>query len=140
MRQKLGVVLAMLPAPDLLILDEPTTGVDPVSRSEVWRLIGAAAAGGAAVVLATAYLDEAERATTLLVLHEGRTLLAGTPEEVTAATPGAVVDTAAPTDRERAWPRGARWRQWLPGGSPDAAPADLEDAVIVAMLGAGAAR
>jgi ABC-2 type transport system ATP-binding protein len=140
MRQKLGVIMAMLPAPDLLILDEPTTGVDPVSRSEVWRLIGSAAAGGAAVVVATAYLDEAERTTTLLVLHEGRSLLAGTPEEVVAATPGAVVDTAEPTDRERAWPRGARWRQWLPEGSADAAPADLEDAVIVAMLGAGAGR
>jgi ABC-2 type transport system ATP-binding protein len=140
MRQKLGVVLAMLTAPDLLILDEPTTGVDPVSRSEVWRLIGSAAAGGTAVVVATAYLDEAERATTLLMLHGGRALLSGTPADVTAAMPGAVVDRAVPTDRDRAWPRGARWRQWLPGGSPDAEPPDLEDAVIVAMLGAGAGR
>jgi ABC-2 type transport system ATP-binding protein len=140
MRQKLGVIMAMLPAPDLLILDEPTTGLDPVSRSEVWRLIGSAAAGGTAVVVATAYLDEAERATTLLVLHEGRGLLSGTPDSVAASTPGAVVDTDSPSDRTRAWPRGTRWREWIPGGSPGAVPPDLEDAVIVAALDAGAGR
>jgi ABC-2 type transport system ATP-binding protein len=140
MRQKLGVVMAMLPEPDLLVLDEPTTGVDPVSRSEVWRLIGTAAAAGAAVVLATAYLDEAERATSLVVLHHGRELLSGTPEEVKAAIPGAVVDTDVPADPARAWPRGARWREWVPEGSDEAAAPDLEDAVIVAALDAGEGR
>ena len=59
MRQKLGVIAALLPQPDLLILDEPTTGIDPVSRAGLWRLIAGAAAAGAAVVLATTYLDEA---------------------------------------------------------------------------------
>ncbi|HEX3489622.1 MAG TPA: ABC transporter ATP-binding protein, partial [Streptosporangiaceae bacterium] len=61
MRQKLGVIAALLPGPELLILDEPTTGIDPVSRASLWRLIAGAAAAGAAVVLATTYLDEAER-------------------------------------------------------------------------------
>jgi ABC-2 type transport system ATP-binding protein len=83
MRQKLAVVLALLHQPDLLILDEPTTGVDPVSRAELWRLIGHAAAEGAAVLLATSYLDEAERAAHVLVLVDGRTLLQGPPEELT---------------------------------------------------------
>lgn len=82
MRRKLAVVLALLHEPDLVVLDEPTTGVDPVSRAELWRLIGHAAASGAAVLLATSYLDEAERAGTVLVLHDGASLLAGPPERL----------------------------------------------------------
>ncbi|MGH3441817.1 MAG: ABC transporter ATP-binding protein [Nitriliruptorales bacterium] len=83
MRQKLALILALLHEPDLLVLDEPTTGVDPVSRAEVWRLVGHAAAEGTAVLLATTYLDEAERAGEVLVLHEGRTVLHGAPQELT---------------------------------------------------------
>ncbi len=72
MRQKLAFALAMLHEPDLLILDEPTTGVDPVSRADLWRLIARAAADGAGVVVATTYLDEAQRASSLVVLEDGR--------------------------------------------------------------------
>lgn len=136
MRHKLGVVMGMLPAPELLVLDEPTTGVDPVSRSELWRLIAAAAGEGAAVLIASTYLDEAERAATVVVLHRGRTLLAGTPEQVAASLQGSIVDVARPTDPARAWPRGARWREWRPGGDPDAVAPDLEDVVIAASLAA----
>ncbi|HET9560317.1 MAG TPA: ABC transporter ATP-binding protein, partial [Actinomycetota bacterium] len=136
--QKLALAMAVAHEPDLLILDEPTTGVDPVSRAELWRLLAASAAGGAAVVVATPYLDEAERAATVLVLDRGRSLLAGTPDEVVAATPGLVVDAAARPDGIPSWRRGSRWRAWSPDGStpPGTGPAtlDLEDAVIVAQL------
>ena len=139
MRQKLALAMAVAHEPDLLILDEPTTGVDPVSRAELWRLLAASAAGGAAVVLATTYLDEAERAASVLVLDRGRALLAGTPDEVLAATPGVVVEGMGRPRGVLSWRRGARWRAWSPDGSVPAgtspATLDLEDAVIVAQLG-----
>jgi ABC-2 type transport system ATP-binding protein len=138
MRQKLALAMAVAHEPDLLILDEPTTGVDPVSRAELWRLLAASAAGGAAVVVATTYLDEAERAATVLVLDRGRSLLAGTPDEVVAATPGLVLDAATRPDGIPSWRRGSRWRAWSPDGSTPPgsglATLDLEDAVIVAQL------
>jgi ABC-2 type transport system ATP-binding protein len=148
MRQKLGVIAAMLHRPDLLILDEPTTGVDPVSRADLWWLIAAAAAAGAAVAVSTTYLDEAERASPVLVLDEGRVLASGTPAEIVAGMPGAIYPVpAAPAgeERRRAWRRGAVWRVWDdPGGGSGAALAggdgagavvpDLQDAVTVAAL------
>jgi ABC-2 type transport system ATP-binding protein len=138
MRQKLALAMALLHEPELLILDEPTTGIDPVSRVELWRLLAGAAAGGAAVALATTYLDEAERAATVLVLDQGRALLAGTPDEVLAAVPGRVVEAATRPERVPAWRRGAHWRAWSPDGSPlpgtSEVALDLEDAVVVAQL------
>ena len=139
MRQKLGLVMAMLHQPELLVLDEPSTGVDPVSRAELSRLIVRAAAAGAAVALSTVYLDEAERAGAVLVLDHGRTLRAGTPDEIVSAIPGRVMATSSRPDPARSWRRGHGWHQWLPAGEaapPDAreAPVDLEDAVIVAAL------
>jgi ABC-2 type transport system ATP-binding protein len=148
MRQKLGVIAAMVHQPALLVLDEPTTGVDPVSRVELWSLIARAAADGAAVVLATSYLDEAERASQVLALDAGRELAAGTPEQIVAAMPGTVRVTDRPPVGDaarRAWRRNARWRVWTPSG-PEAAPGrpeaalgervqpDLQDAVTVASL------
>jgi len=138
MRQKLALAMAVAHEPDLLILDEPTTGVDPVSRAELWRLLASSAADGAAVVVATTYLDEAERAATVLVLDRGRTLLAGTPDQVLAATPGLVVEGAARPEGLPSWRRGARWRAWSPDGTapPGTSPVavDLEDAAVVAQL------
>jgi ABC-2 type transport system ATP-binding protein len=139
MRQKLGLVMAMLHNPALLVLDEPSTGVDPVSRSELSRLIVRAAAGGTAVVLSTAYLDEAERANTVLVLDAGRTLRSGPPEQIVATVPGRVESSATRPDTDRCWRRGSGWHEWVPPDAPATqgahpAPVDLEDAVIVAAL------
>jgi len=128
MRQKLGVIASMLHQPDLLVLDEPTTGVDPVSRADLWWLIARAAADGAAVVFATSYLDEAERALDVLALDAGRELGSGTPEEIIAAMPGTLrVSDARPEGdaRRRAWRRGGRWRIWDPPGGPSPLIADL---------------
>jgi ABC-2 type transport system ATP-binding protein len=138
MRQKLGLALALLHRPDLLVLDEPTTGIDPVSRAELWRLIAAEAARGAAVVLATSYIDEAERAGDVVVLDEGRVLVAGSPQDVIGSVPGAVLATERRPDTPLRWRRRAGWRLWSPAGDMLAgtrplAP-DLEDAVVVAAL------
>lgn len=140
MRQKLGVIRAMVHRPELLVLDEPTTGIDPVSRADLWWLIARAAAEGAAVVLATAYLDEAERASWLLALDEGRALAEGTPEQISASVPGVIaLSDVRPggDDSRRSWRRGARWRTWVPavsGPVVDAVRPDLNDAVTVAAL------
>jgi len=143
MRRKLAVIAAMLHRPELLVLDEPTTGVDPVSRSGLWWLIARAAAEGCAVVLATSYLDEAERCASVLALDAGVPLATGTPEEIVAAMPGALHELPARPDGEaaaRAWRRGGRWRIWDPPDGPRAGPGtprivpDLADAVTVAAL------
>ena len=114
MRRKLGVIAAMLPEPELLVLDEPTTGVDPVSRADLWWLIARAAAGGAAVLMSTTYLDEAARAAHVLVLDAGRTLAAGTPAEIVASVPGTIAVAPGRPDHEDE--RRRAWRR-APGGS-----------------------
>jgi ABC-2 type transport system ATP-binding protein len=100
--------------------------------------VSRAAAEGAAVVFATTYVDEAERADRVLVLDEGRSLVAGTPDEVVAAIPGAVFDADRPPPDGEAWRHGSRWRVWssdgvTPPGARRVSP-DLQDAVAVAAL------
>jgi ABC-2 type transport system ATP-binding protein len=141
MLRKLGVIAALLPEPDLLVLDEPTTGVDPVSRADLWWLIASAAAGGAAVLMSTTYTDEAARAARVLVLDSGRPLAEGTPAEIVAAIPGTITVVserpADEDDRRRSWRRAGAWRVWQPAAGPehpDTVTPDLQDAVCVAAL------
>jgi ABC-2 type transport system ATP-binding protein len=141
MRQKLGFVMAMLHRPELLILDEPSTGVDPVSRVELWRLISEAAAGGAAVAMATSYLDEAERASSVSVLDGGRVVTAGTRDAIVESFPGSISAPERATVRERSWRRHGDVREWHPERSMSRAGLPLseigfEDAVIAHLLAA----
>ena len=88
MRQKLGLCCALIHDPDLLILDEPTTGVDPLSRRQFWNLIARMRGerGGMSVVIATAYMEEAEQFDWLLAMDSGRILAAGSPSDLKAKT------------------------------------------------------
>ncbi len=88
MRQKLGLIAAMLHQPELLILDEPSTGVDPVSRSGLWWLIARAAAEGCAAVVATTSIDEADRCGAVLALSEGSVLADEIPGDWRGVSPG----------------------------------------------------
>jgi ABC-2 type transport system ATP-binding protein len=136
MRQKLGLIRAMLHEPDLLILDEPSTGVDPASRVDVWWLIAQEAARGCATVVSTTYLDEAERAAYVLVLDAGRRLLSGTPDDLLQAVPGSLRATPGRPATAFAWRRAGMWRSWHPDGGGDgpAVRPDLQDVVVLAEL------
>jgi len=144
MQRKLAVGLALLHSPELLILDEPTTGVDPVSRADLWRLISRAAVEGAAVAVSTTYVNEAARAASVVLLEAGKVLASGTPEHILRNVPG-VVGAWPGADRPTplSWRRGASWRVWTPAGRlPDGVQPvqpDFEDAVVVAELAAEAA-
>jgi ABC-2 type transport system ATP-binding protein len=81
MRQKLALVCALVSEPDVLLLDEPTTGVDPVSRREFWDTLAHLAGQGLTVLIATPYLDEAERCHRIALIHLGEILQIGTPDE-----------------------------------------------------------
>ena len=96
MRQKLGLCCSLIHDPDLLVLDEPTTGVDPLSRRQFWELIARMRARRPAmsVVIATAYMEEAERFDTLLAMNDGKILSASTPAELKARTHTANVEEA----------------------------------------------
>jgi len=82
MKQKLGLACALLHTPEVLFLDEPTNGVDPVSRRDFWRILRDLRAEGVTILLATSYLDEAERCDRLGLLHRGRLLAQDTPAAV----------------------------------------------------------
>jgi ABC-2 type transport system ATP-binding protein len=84
MKQKLGLACAMLKSPRILLLDEPSVGVDPISRRELWRMVHELTAAGVAVVWTTAYLDEAENCAEVIVLNNGALLYQGDPKAMTA--------------------------------------------------------
>ena len=89
MKQKLGLACTLVRAPQLLLLDEPTVGVDPVSRRELWAIIDRLVRSqGMSVLLSTAYLDEAERCQEVILLHEGKVLQQGPPGAMSAALAG----------------------------------------------------
>jgi ABC-2 type transport system ATP-binding protein len=88
MKQKLGLACALMARPKVLLLDEPGVGVDPVSRQDLWRMVQALTDEGMAVVWSTAYLDEAERCESVLLLNQGELLFDGPPQELTRQLDG----------------------------------------------------
>ena len=90
MKQKLGLACALIRKPELLLLDEPSVGVDPISRRELWKMVYELVDQGIGVVWSTAYLDEAERCAEVLLLNEGKLLYRGDPAELTGRVNGRV--------------------------------------------------
>jgi ABC-2 type transport system ATP-binding protein len=82
MKQKLGLICALIHRPKVILLDEPTTGVDPVSRRDFWRILYELVAEGVTILTSTAYLDEAERCHRVALLHQGRLLFCDTPDNL----------------------------------------------------------
>lgn len=92
MKQKLALSCALMRDPDLLILDEPTTGVDPLSRRQFWELLFQLRSSGATILIATPYMDEASKADLVLFLAQGKIIARGTPEEISQSYIGSVFE------------------------------------------------
>jgi drug efflux transport system ATP-binding protein len=100
MKQKLALACTLVHEPEIIILDEPTTGVDPVSRREFWKLLSQFLAQGITILMATPYLDEAERCSRVALLHEGGLIALDTPTNLRASLPGQVIEVMT-SDRDR---------------------------------------
>jgi ABC-2 type transport system ATP-binding protein len=95
MRQKLALAATLIHEPDVLLLDEPTTGVDPVSRREFWQILGALHGSGKTIVVATPYMDEAERCGRLALIHQGRVLTVESPRALKGHMEGVLLEVVA---------------------------------------------
>ncbi len=95
MKKKLALACALIHEPQVLILDEPTTGVDPVSRRELWKMLAEVAQQGVTVLVSTPYMDEAERCHQVGILFDGRLIVSGEPRHLTNQLPFQVVEVKA---------------------------------------------
>jgi len=148
MKQKLGLTCALIHTPKVLFLDEPTNGVDPVSRRDFWRILYGLLREKVTIFISTAYLDEAERASRLGLMHKGKLIACGTPDEVKGLMRGALFEVRTPSPRRAS----ALLREQLGADSvgvfgdrvhvvtrdPDQAPARIE--AILTGLGPVAIR
>ena len=100
MKQKLALACTLIHTPKILFLDEPTTGVDPVSRRDFWRILQNLLQGGMTIVMTTPYLDEAERCTRVGLMNHGELMVADTPEAIKKMMPGQVVEIVCDRVRE----------------------------------------
>jgi len=100
MKQKLALAATLISEPDLLFLDEPTTGVDPVSRREFWRIISDLHRQGITVFVATPYMDEADRCNEIAFMTQGKIILRDTPTGMKRRVPGQVIEVAVDNYRE----------------------------------------
>jgi len=100
MKQKLGLACALVHTPKVLFLDEPTNGVDPVSRRDFWRILYQLLREHVTIFVSTAYLDEAERCNRLALIHQGKLLACGTPDEVKKLMRGTILEIRSAQPRE----------------------------------------
>jgi ABC-2 type transport system ATP-binding protein len=140
MKQKLALACTLVHEPDVILLDEPTTGVDPVSRREFWKLLSQFLEQGITILMSTPYLDEAERCHRIALLHEGQVLALDEPGRLRGSLPGqwfeVVVanprDAAARMERLQSAPRtyifGDRLHVWLERAGNDTARRQLDEA------------
>jgi ABC-2 type transport system ATP-binding protein len=149
MKQKLGLACALIHRPRLLLLDEPTTGVDPVTRQDFWQLIIRLLSEGVAVVVSTPYMDEAARCNRLGFMSHGRFLMEGSPRELASLLNGRVLMLIAQPkltarevcyvdpDIEDVAAFGERLHMRLRAGTSTAGPESVLDRLTAALLAAG---
>ncbi len=152
MKQKLALACTLVHEPQVIVLDEPTTGVDPVSRREFWKLLSQFLAQGITILMSTPYLDEAERCTRIALLHEGQLLaldqpahlrasLAGTLFEVIVASPREAKDKlAGRRDLASVQVFGDRLHAWIDDGDRESATRVLGAAIAAAGVTASTLR
>lgn len=92
MKQKLGLACSLIHSPDLILLDEPTNGVDPVSRREFWKILYTLLADGVTIIVSTAYLDEAERCNRVAMMNNGKFIRNGKPSEIKKSMGGMMLE------------------------------------------------
>ncbi len=102
MKQKLGLTCALIHTPRVLLLDEPTNGVDPISRRDFWRILYQLLREKVTIFISTAYLDEAERCHRLALIHKGKLLACGTPEQIKKLIPGTLIEVRSADPRRAA--------------------------------------
>ena len=148
MKQKLAIACALIHTPQIVLLDQPTSGVDPLSRNELWKILYDLVREGVTIFVTTAYMDEAERFHRVALMHEGRQLACGSPAELKTMLAGVMMEVRA-TDGRRAaaalraaFPAseanlfGNRVHLLLHGERPERLPA-LRDSVAQALRSAG---
>jgi drug efflux transport system ATP-binding protein len=152
MKQKLALACTLVHEPQVIVLDEPTTGVDPVSRREFWKLLSQFLAQGITILMSTPYLDEAERCSRIALLHEGKVLaldqpgrlragLTGSLFEVVVASPRDAIDKlAGERDIASAQVFGDRLHVWIDRPDPRAAEEVLNRAAKAAGVAASSIR
>ncbi len=102
MKQKLGLACALIHTPKVLLLDEPTNGVDPISRRDFWRILYQLLREKVTIFVSTAYLDEAERCNRLALIHKGKLVACGTPEEIKKLISGTIIEVRSADPRRAA--------------------------------------
>ncbi len=100
MKKKLGLACSLVHSPQIVLLDEPSTGVDPVSRRELWMILGQVVQQGVTVLVSTPYMDEAERCHQIAILNRGEILLSGTPADLERNLPFDVLEVNAKPRKE----------------------------------------